>query len=89
MAVTDNRGASRYEQQVNGATVFAQYRREGKKIFITHVEAPSALRGTGAASTFMQALMETLRGEGVAKVVPLCSYAAAWLARHSEFNDLT
>ena len=86
--VTDNKAASRYERVVNGQTVFADYRREGATLFIAHVEAPPALRGTGAASAFMQALMETLRAEGVTKVVPLCGYAAAWLTKHKDYADL-
>jgi len=31
--------------------------------------------------------MEIARAEG-ATVVPLCSYAAAWLRRHNEWQDL-
>ncbi|WP_298745789.1 N-acetyltransferase [uncultured Brevundimonas sp.] len=36
----------------------------------------------------MQALAEHARTEGL-KLAPRCSYAAAWLKRHREFEDLT
>jgi uncharacterized protein len=31
--------------------------------------------------------METARAEGL-KVVPICSYASAWIRRHREYHDL-
>ena len=82
----DNRARSRFELEIDGQVVFADYRRRGTDLIIPHVEAPPALRGTGAAGRLMQAVMEQARSEG-AKVIPLCSYAAAWLRRHPEFRD--
>ncbi|MET4697936.1 putative GNAT family acetyltransferase [Constrictibacter sp. MBR-5] len=82
----DNRARSRFELEIDGQVVFADYRRRGTDLIIPHVEAPPALRGTGAAGRLMQAVMEQVRAEG-AKVTPLCSYAAAWLRRHPEFAD--
>src|SRR5690606_16314097 len=82
-----NSEKNRYEMPVDEEVVFAEYRREGSIVHLLHVEAPPSLRGTGAAGKFMQALMETLRAEKL-KVVPLCSYAAMWIARHTEFQDL-
>jgi hypothetical protein len=77
----DNRALGRFEMVENGLTVFADYRREGGRLFIDHVEAPTPLRCSGAAGRFMEALVETARAEG-ARLVPICSYAAAWLQRH-------
>jgi predicted GNAT family acetyltransferase len=85
--VTDNAAAQRYELDVDGQTVFAIYRREGDRLAIRHVEAPVALRGTGAAGRLMHGIMETARAEGL-HVTPLCSYAAFWLRRHPEYRDL-
>ena len=77
----DNRAVSRFEMDVAGQTVFADYRRQGERLIIDHVEAPPALRGTGAAGRFMEALVAEARAEG-ATLVPICSYAAVWLRRH-------
>ncbi len=85
--VRDNRERGRYELEIDGQIVFANYRRDGAMLAITHVEAPPALRGTGAASRLMRGVMEIARASG-AKVVPLCSYAGAWLRRHREFGEL-
>lgn len=67
--------------------VFADYAVQGQTRAILHVEADPALRGTGAASQFMRALAGHARVEGL-KLTPRCSYAAAWLKRHPEFDDL-
>ncbi len=86
--VKNNVAKSRYELEVDGEIVFGDYRRQGEVLAVTHVEAPEALRGSGAAGRFMQGLMETARAEGFT-VKPLCGYAAAWLRRHPEYADLT
>jgi predicted GNAT family acetyltransferase len=79
--IRDNIARSRYELEIDGQIVFANYRRDGTTLSILHVEAPPKLRGTGAASRLMQGIAETARATG-AKIVPLCGYAAAWLRRH-------
>lgn len=69
-------------------TVFADYAVQGGTRVILHVEADPALRGTGAAGQFMQALAEHARAENL-KLAPRCSYAVAWLKRHPDFDDVT
>lgn len=90
--VTDNTASNQYELPVEGETVFARYRRsqdeQGRGIVsILHVEAPVSLRGTGASGRLMQGIVELAR-QNNEKLVPLCSYAAAWLKRHPETADL-
>jgi predicted GNAT family acetyltransferase len=67
--------------------VFTRYARHGSVLVIPYVEAPPALRGTGAASQLMAGVMEIARTEGL-KVRPLCSYASVWMHRHREYHDL-
>ena len=85
--VRDNTAAGRFELSEDGALVFANYRRQGNKLIVPHVEAAPRLRGTGAANRLMLGIMQLLRTEGT-RIVPLCSYAAAWMRRHKEFHDL-
>jgi len=80
-SVRDNKERGRYELEIDGQIVFANYRRDSATLSIQHVEAPLTLRGTGAASRLMQGIVEIARASG-AKIVPLCGYAAAWLRRH-------
>lgn len=79
---SDNTGENRYELRIDGQTVFADYRRQDGKIFIDHVEAPMALRGTGAAGELMQNIVNAAQ-EQKATLVPICGYAASWLRKHT------
>ncbi len=85
--LTDNTARHRFEMVEDGQIVFADYVRRDGRLIIPHVEAPAALRGTGAAGRLMRGLVAQARAEGV-KIVPLCGYAAAWLRRHPEHADL-
>jgi len=79
--IHDNRGANRFELSEPGGVVFATYRRTGEQLFIDHVETPPAMRGAGAAGRLMAGIAEAARNEHLT-IVPICSYAAAWLSRH-------
>ena len=88
----DVRAEQRYEQGFADGegeirAVFADYAVQGDTRVILHVEADPALRGSGAAGRFMQALADHARAERL-KLVPRCSYAAVWLKRHPEYDDL-
>jgi predicted GNAT family acetyltransferase len=85
--VIDNTARSQYELSVEGQIVFARYRRTGDTVALLHVEAPVALRGTGASGRLMQGIMDLARAKNE-KLVPLCSYAVAWMKRHPETADL-
>jgi len=73
---------SRYERDEQGLTSWADYRLDAERIYITHVESPPILRGTGAAGRLMAAVADDVRGRGL-KVTPICGYAAAWLRRNA------
>lgn len=85
--LTYNDAQGRYEMAVEGGTVFARVRRKEDVLFIDYVESPPQLRGQGLGSKFMTALMDHVRAEGL-KASPICSYAASWLKRHNEYDDL-
>ena len=87
MSVTDNAARRRYELDVEGQTVFSDYRRDGDTVALTHVEAPVALRGTGAAGRLMEGIMAIAEAEHL-KIRPVCSYAVAWMARHKAWQHL-
>jgi predicted GNAT family acetyltransferase len=79
--LNDNEGLSRFEMVEQGQTVFADYRIASGRLFIDHVESPVALRGSGAAGRLMDLVAERAR-EAHLEIVPICSYAAAWLKRN-------
>jgi predicted GNAT family acetyltransferase len=78
----DNTANQRFELDMDGHTVFATYRREGSTLFIDHVEAPPALRGTGAAGKLMQAISDFAKTQHLT-ITPICGYADSWLRKHA------
>ena len=83
----DRSAEGRMELDIQGHVVFANYRRQAGRLVIDHVEAPAALRGSGAAGELMAAIAAKARVDGDL-IIPLCGYAAAWLKRHPEHKDL-
>jgi len=77
----------RYEQDEQGLTSYADYRRKGDRLYIDYVFAPPPLRGSGASGRLMKAVSREARAQGL-RITPLCGYAAAWLSRSDEFRDL-
>jgi predicted GNAT family acetyltransferase len=78
---------ARYEMDEQGLTSYADYRREGQRLYVDYVFAPPELRGTGASGRLMAALSADARAKDL-KITPICGYAAAWLRRSKEFGDL-
>lgn len=85
--VTDNTARQRFELEIDGQIVFADYRRQGNVVIVPHVEAPLALRGSGASGRLMEGMLALLRQRGE-QIVPLCSYASGYIRRHAEHHDL-
>jgi predicted GNAT family acetyltransferase len=77
----DNPDLGRFELETGGLLSIADYRREPGRLVIPHVESDPALRGQGAAGRLMAQVAEVARTEDL-KIVPICSYAAAWLKRN-------
>jgi predicted GNAT family acetyltransferase len=86
-SLRNNVAAGRLEMDEDGLTVFADYRLDGRRLIIDHVEAPQPLRGSGAAGRFMTLMARFARSEGL-KIVPICGYAARWLRASAEYRDL-
>ncbi len=81
-AVTLNAAGDRYELVEDGKLAFADVERRGDQLIIPHVEADPALRGKGTAGRLMEGVVAHAQREGLT-IVPLCSYARAWLQRHA------
>lgn len=85
--VRDNPDKNRFEMPVDGETAFVAYRRQPGVITLVHAEVPPALEGRGIGSRLVRATLEAVRKEGL-KVVPRCSFVAAYIRRHPEVHDL-
>ena len=77
----------RYEMDEQGLTSYADYRRDGERLYVDYVFSPAPLRGTGASGRLMAALAADARAKAL-RIIPICGFAAAWLRRSHEFRDL-
>ena len=85
--VRDNKAQHRFEMDAGDDTAVAYYSaRAGRHHLHPHRSARGPA-GPGIASRLMRGVLEAARAQGL-KVVPRCSFVAAYLARHPEFNDL-
>ena len=74
----ENRFEQDFESDGGAGQVWADYAVRGDTRMILHVEADQALRGSGAAGRFMQALAEHAResGDEAVSAVQLCGRVA-------------
>lgn len=85
--VRDNPSEGRFEVEVEGHLAIAEYRLKDGLVFFTHTEVPDALEGRGVGKALVLAGLQAARDRGL-KVVPLCSFFAAYMKRHPETHDL-
>lgn len=86
-AIEHNVDASRFEWTEDGILSVLDYELQGDVMIITHTGVPQPLGGRSIASDLSQAALDTARAQGWS-VRPLCSYVAAWIRRHPDYQDL-
>lgn len=85
--VVENAAAGRFELAFPGGVAFASFRRDGDRLIITHTEVPAAHEGRGIGSQLVRGLFEMACDSGH-RIVPACSFVAAWARRHPEFAEV-
>ena len=88
LEVIRNEDERRFESWIDGTLAKLDYIQDGKNFVITHVGVHPDLRGQGIAGRIVQVSLEYAR-ENNLRVVPMCSYAAAYIRRHPEYAELT
>jgi len=86
--ITHNPDERRFETWIDGKLSKLDYIQDGKNFVITHVGVDPALRGQGVAGKIVQAGLEYARDNSF-RVIPMCSYAAAYIRKHPEYAELT
>lgn len=77
----------RFVAIVDGKQAVLDYRRGDGVISLVHTGVPAAIGGRGVAAALVRAALDHARAQGL-KVVPACSYVAAYLKRHPQDADL-
>ncbi len=86
--IRNNEEESQFETTIDGHLAVAAYDlEEPNRIVFTHTDVPEALAGRGVASAIVKFGLDHARDKNLT-VVPQCSYVAAFVKRHAEYQDL-
>jgi uncharacterized protein len=88
LEVTHNADERRFETMIDGYLSKLDYIQDGKNFVITHVGVHPDLRGQGIAGRIVEVSLEYAK-ENDLRVVPMCSYAAAYIRKHPQYAELT
>jgi predicted GNAT family acetyltransferase len=86
--VVHNPAEQRFETWIDGHLCKLEYLQDGKNFVITHVGVHPELRGQGIAGKITEVSLEYAKENGL-RVLPMCSYAAAYIRKHPEYAELT
>lgn len=87
LEVTQNKAENRFETRINSQLSKLDYIEDKDTFVITHVGVHPEHRGYGVAGKLTQAGLEYAKARSL-RVVPMCSYAAAYMRRNSKYLDL-
>jgi hypothetical protein len=85
--IAHNLAASRFELDFDDGLGQCAYRLIDGVVYLTHTEVPPEREGRGHAAALVQAALDWARSQGL-RVVPRCSYVAAYMRRHPATHDL-
>lgn len=86
--IINNESERCFEVSVNGLLSKLDYLQDKDTFVITHVGVHPELRGQGVAGKLTQAGLEFAKAKSL-RVIPMCSYAAAYIRRHPQYAELT
>ena len=84
----DGPSKGRYVIRIDGHEAEMTYTKVGsRQVIIDHTGVPDALRGKSLGPALVKRGVEVARTEGK-KIIPLCPFAKAQIARHPEWQDV-
>ena len=86
-AITHDESGRRFTLVEDGTTAELNYRMADREMIITHIGVPRPLEGRGIGSALAKAGLEYAREAGLT-VVPVCSFARAYMDRNPEYQSL-
>lgn len=79
--------ARRFSTRLDGHDAELLYSLRDGRMVIDHTGVPEAIGGRGVAAALVRAALDHARAQGW-RLVPACSYSAAYVQRHPEYADL-
>ena len=87
LAITHDESHGRFHATVDGHLCVLDYQLRDNTMIIQHTGVPSVIGGRGIAAELTRHALDSARQRGW-RVLPLCSYAVAYIARYPEYQDL-
>ena len=88
LKITHNEAENRFETWIDDQLSKLDYMQDGNTIVMTHVGVHPDQRGQGVAGKLTEVALGYAR-EKSWRVIPMCSYVAAYIRRHPEYAELT
>ena len=88
LEVIHNPAENRFEIRLDGQFAKLDYVEDGDSIVMTHVGVPMEFRGHGIAAIITKAGLDYAKVKSL-RVIPMCSYVAAYLRRNPQYIELT
>jgi predicted GNAT family acetyltransferase len=86
-AVIHDEAKQQFALVAEGRASLLTYHRAPGMISFDHTEVPPQLEGQGIAAKMTRAALDFARREKL-RVVPACSYVAAFIRKNTEYQDL-
>ena len=87
LKIIHNEAEKRFEVWIEGYLSKLEYIKDGRNFVIAHVGVHPELRGQGLAGKITQVALE-YAGANSLRVIPMCSYAAAYIRRNPQYAIL-
>jgi predicted GNAT family acetyltransferase len=88
LQVTHNEADHTFEVWIDGYLSKLDYLRDDGNFVIMHVGVYPEFRGQGLAGKIVEAGLEYAKRNSL-RVIPMCSYAAAYIRRNPQYLELT
>lgn len=88
LEITHNPANHAFEVWIEGQLSKLDYIQDAKNFVITHVGVYPEHRGQGVAAKIVEAALQYAK-ENSLRVIPMCSYAAAYIRRNPRHMELT
>ena len=88
LEITHNEANHAFEVWINGRLSKLDYILDAKNFVITHVGVHPEFRGQGLAAKIVEAGLQYAKQHSL-RVIPMCSYAAAYIRRNPQYMELT
>ncbi|HET9859281.1 MAG TPA: GNAT family N-acetyltransferase [Nocardioidaceae bacterium] len=88
LQIVDAPERKRFEAVRDGTVLgFAAYQKTDELMVFTHTEVDPSVEGQGIGGSLARGALDQARSLGL-RVLPICPFVQAWMARHPEYVDL-